>query len=115
MFLKEWKRLIIFHNDILTVSKSRDVFVCLFKSLNGGLVMVNFYSQFLTCKDTATIADAAGKYPTELLKTVADWGIRYTNWTTLLSTPTKAPHCEFSQGTGCQKVSPTTGTEGQYM
>ncbi|XP_073988631.1 dipeptidase 1-like isoform X2 [Rhodnius prolixus] len=27
--------------------------------LNGGLVMVNFYSQFLTCKDTATIADAA--------------------------------------------------------
>ncbi|CAH1395883.1 unnamed protein product [Nezara viridula] len=28
-------------------------------SLNGGLVMVNFYSQFLTCKETATIADAA--------------------------------------------------------
>ncbi|XP_054283198.1 dipeptidase 1-like [Macrosteles quadrilineatus] len=27
--------------------------------LNGGLVMVNFYSQFLTCKDTATVSDAA--------------------------------------------------------
>ncbi|KAL1124821.1 hypothetical protein AAG570_001442 [Ranatra chinensis] len=26
--------------------------------LNGGLVMVNFYSQFLTCRDAATVADA---------------------------------------------------------
>ncbi|RZF46862.1 hypothetical protein LSTR_LSTR008243 [Laodelphax striatellus] len=27
-------------------------------SLNGGLVMVNFYSQFLTCQDVATVSDA---------------------------------------------------------
>lgn len=30
-------------------------------ALNRGIVMVNFYSQFLTCKDAATVADAVGK------------------------------------------------------
>lgn len=31
-------------------------------ALNKGVVMVNFYSHFLTCKDVATVADAVGKY-----------------------------------------------------
>lgn len=30
-------------------------------ALNGGIIMVNFYSIFLTCRDTATVADAVGK------------------------------------------------------
>jgi membrane dipeptidase len=30
-------------------------------ALNKGVVMVNFYTQFLTCKDVATVADAVGK------------------------------------------------------
>ena len=32
-------------------------------ALNKGVVMVNFYTQFLTCKDVATVADAVGKPP----------------------------------------------------
>lgn len=28
---------------------------------NKGLIMVNFYTSFLTCKDTATVQDAIGK------------------------------------------------------
>jgi len=31
-------------------------------ALNGGIIMVNFYSIFLTCRDTATVADAVGKF-----------------------------------------------------
>lgn len=29
---------------------------------NKGLIMVNFYTSFLTCKDTATVQDAIGNY-----------------------------------------------------
>lgn len=31
-------------------------------ALNKGIIMVNFYTQFLTCKDVATVADAVGKH-----------------------------------------------------
>lgn len=30
-------------------------------ALNRGIIMVNFYSKFLTCRPVATIADAVGK------------------------------------------------------
>lgn len=30
-------------------------------ALNKGIIMVNFYSHFLTCKDDSTVADAVGK------------------------------------------------------
>lgn len=30
-------------------------------ALNKGVIMVNFYSHFLTCKDIATVRDAVGK------------------------------------------------------
>lgn len=29
---------------------------------NGGLVMVNFYSKFLSCSDNSTVQDAVGKF-----------------------------------------------------
>lgn len=29
---------------------------------NKGLIMVNFYASFLTCKNTATVHDAIGKF-----------------------------------------------------
>lgn len=32
---------------------------------NKGLVMVNFYTSFLTCKDTATVRDAIGQDKTQ--------------------------------------------------
>lgn len=28
---------------------------------NGGVIMLNFYSQLLSCKDTATVQDAVGE------------------------------------------------------
>lgn len=31
-------------------------------ALNRGVVMINFYSKFLTCKDAATVSDAVGKF-----------------------------------------------------
>lgn len=31
-------------------------------ALNKGIIMINFYSKFLTCKETATISDAVGKW-----------------------------------------------------
>lgn len=30
-------------------------------ALNKGIVMINFYSKFLTCKEAATVADAVGE------------------------------------------------------
>ncbi|GLH01402.1 Dipeptidase [Gryllus bimaculatus] len=35
-------------------------------ALNGGIVMVNFYTYFITCNATATIADVIGNTPTGL-------------------------------------------------
>lgn len=31
-------------------------------ALNKGVIMVNFYSMFITCKSTSTIADVVGEY-----------------------------------------------------
>lgn len=37
---------------------------------NGGLVMVNFYSRFLSCSDNATVHDAVGKFHIYILHTI---------------------------------------------
>lgn len=31
-------------------------------ALNKGIIMVNFYSHFLTCREDSTVADAVGKF-----------------------------------------------------
>jgi hypothetical protein len=35
---------------------------CVLQALNRGLVMVNFYSLFLTCQEKATVEDAVGAF-----------------------------------------------------
>lgn len=41
-------------------------------AMNKGIVMINFYSKFLTCKEVATVADAVGELSLAVSRRVAD-------------------------------------------
>ena len=47
---------------MIKASKGPDLDIFLIKAAKGGLVMINFFSYFITCSNMSDITDVIGQY-----------------------------------------------------